>query len=111
MKGFLAVSVVPGTTASAIPARALAKLPEATVHRTEDGWVAFGRTDQDDRIDPPDGGTLGGFTVRLARAVRNRHADVSAATLATLLGTGDMIDGEALAGLLPPFGAAHRTGP
>jgi hypothetical protein len=74
MKGFLAVSVVPGTAAPTVPERALAQLSEATVRRTEDGWVAFGRAKQDDRIDPPgsehggDNGTSTGFTVRLARA-------------------------------------------
>ncbi len=106
MKAFLAVSVNPGTTVPAVPARVVAQLSEATVHRTDDGWVAFGQAQQDDRIEA---GSR--FTVRLARAVRSRTADVPAATFGRLLGDGEGFDGTALAGLLPPFAAAHRDGP
>jgi asparagine synthase (glutamine-hydrolysing) len=84
-----------------------AHLPEATIHRTDDGWAAFGAPEQDDRADHP----ANGFTVRLTRAVRSRTADVGAARLATMLGDGSTVDGDALAGLLPPFAAAHRAGP
>ena len=113
MKAFLAVSVTPGSThraGSAPDARALDLLAgagSATAHRTEDGWVAYGPAECDDRT----GSREDGFTVRLTRSARARAADLSTADLATMLGDGTAIDGTGLAGVLPPFAAAHRDGP
>jgi asparagine synthase (glutamine-hydrolysing) len=107
MRGLLAVSVAAGAPAPPeSPAIRRLDDPEAALtHRFDDGWVAFTGPDDDDRLPAGPGG---GFTVRLTRSVRGPRADAGTGELATLLGDGSALDGEALSGLLPPFAAAHR---
>ncbi|MFE9691057.1 hypothetical protein [Micromonospora sp. NPDC005806] len=109
MKAFLAVSYAPGSltaTDEACRAEALARLGAgARMLPTEDGWLACHGADPGDRVD--DSGTA--FTLRLGRAARTRVADVTTAELAEQLGRGTKADGGALAALVPPFAAAHRS--
>jgi asparagine synthase (glutamine-hydrolysing) len=114
VKSFLAVSFAPGTPAQRrAPLMAavthigpVAGRGIAVVHSDDTGWVAFGEEDPYDET--ADGA---GFTVRLGRAARTRTEDVTTATLGGLLNDGTRVDGAALAALLPPFAAAHRTYP
>jgi asparagine synthase (glutamine-hydrolysing) len=109
VRAFLAVSLDPGRTLPPAP-QALSYLDTVggvVVHEAADGWLAWTGPEQDDAVDNP----AQGFTARLTRSVRGRTGDVTAKALATMLGDGSTIDGEGLAGILPPFAAAHRAGP
>jgi asparagine synthase (glutamine-hydrolysing) len=119
VKAFLAVSVTPECThpAARVPvASALDRLTGVAAVRTyriDGGWVGLTPPDPDDLVGHPERG----FTARLTRTVRGRDAgEVSTARLADLLGEAEatdrgFVDGDALAGLLPPFAAAHYAGP
>src|SRR5579859_5584711 len=54
MKAFLAVSLAPGAGEPAGLSRAAGRVSAARPHRTDDGWVAFGEPEQDDRTDDPE---------------------------------------------------------
>ncbi|MEU4563802.1 hypothetical protein AB0F72_35955 [Actinoplanes sp. NPDC023936] len=75
----------------------------ATGHRSGDGWVAFTGAEPGDVIDDDT------FTVRLTRSVRDRASDLDTSLLARLLAEGEPSDPAALAAVLPPWGAAHRS--
>jgi asparagine synthase (glutamine-hydrolysing) len=109
MKALLMVSVAPGAV-SEPDLRAISLLhidSLATVLRLDGGWLAHTRADTEDAFDEP----AHGFTVRLTRSTRTRSTDLDASTLAAMLGDGGALAGDALAGLLPPFAAAHWAGP
>ncbi|MFU8875979.1 hypothetical protein [Micromonospora sp. SL4-19] len=111
MKSFLAVSYAedrPAVTDPAPLAAALSCLADdaRTLH-TDDGWIAFHGEDPGDRVDA----VGAAFTLRLGRATRTRATDVPTVRLAELLRKGTKVDGTALAELVPPFAAAHRSGP
>ena len=110
MKSLLVVSYARDrrATTDASRAEALTCLgDDARVLRTDDGWIAFDGEDPADRVDD----TGAAFTLRLGRAARTRTGDVATAELAEQLGKGTKADGAALAELVPPFAAAHRSGP
>ncbi|MFC8620578.1 hypothetical protein ACFT9M_29735 [Micromonospora purpureochromogenes] len=111
MKSLLVVSYARdrlATTDAASRAEALTCLgDDARVLHTDDGWIAFDGEDPGDRVDH----TGASFTLRLGRAARTRTGDVTTAELAEQLGKGTKADGVALAELVPPFAAAHRSGP
>ncbi|MGS2616994.1 hypothetical protein ACVCAH_21085 [Micromonospora sp. LZ34] len=111
MKSFLAVSYAPHrlAVAGAAPrAEVAACLGDgARVLRADDGWIAFSGPDPGDRVDDADAA----FTLRLGRAARTRSADVPTVKLAEQLRKGTKADGAALAELVPPFAAAHHSGP
>lgn len=86
------------------------------VHEAADGWVALVDPDPDDLV------RSGAFTVRLTRSIRSRCGDVPTTALAGLLARASLpamtstvdVSGMhegGLAGILPPFAAAHRAGP
>jgi Asparagine synthase len=109
MMAFLAVSVAPGVTCGLHP-RAIALLHAdsvATATSAGDGWLAYTPADAEDVFSDP----TRGFTVRLTRSTRARSADLDAPALAAMLGDGSTLDSAGLAGLLPPFAAAHWAGP
>ncbi len=109
MKAFLAVSVAPGL-ASGPHARAIALLHTdavATATAAGDGWIAGTPPEDEDAFGDP----THGFTVRLTRSTRTRSTDLDAPAIAAMLGDGSVLDGAGLAGLLPPFAAAHWAGP
>lgn len=81
----------------------LCHLDDAIIGQSADGWVAFSGPANDDRL--PD--QHGGFTVRLTRSSRGPDGDLGTDRLAGSLDA-DRLDGHLLAGLLPPFAAAHR---
>src|SRR3954449_1512777 len=113
MRAFLAVSVAPHAAAR-LPRPSAAVLScladgrsdgETAVDRVDesvDGWVAFAGRDDLDIL-----GELGDtFTVRLSLLLRTREDELSTADIPALIAAG-----EPLAGLLPPFAAAHRAAP
>src|SRR5258707_10046288 len=109
MKDLLAVSVAPESTRTPHP-RSIALLSIATsaaVTTTDDGWLSHTPAEGADIFDDPERG----FTVRLTRSTRSRVSDLGAHDLAAMLNDGGALDGEGLAGLLPPFAAAHWAGP
>lgn len=104
MRAFLAVSVAPGASPRGhAPDEAIARhlSGDATTHRTADGWVAF--------ASKPAGSPEKGFTALLTKSVRSRAADLDASRIGAALG--GRLESEALAGILPPFAAAHWSGP
>ncbi|WP_433083958.1 hypothetical protein ACQP1P_06180 [Dactylosporangium sp. CA-052675] len=107
MRSFLAVSFAPGAAPGTPAPAAVAALGEATVFPGADGWVALGAQDPGDRVEEQ----ARAFTVRLGRAARTRSGEVSTDALAGLLKDGSGVDGTALAALVPPFAAAHRSSP
>jgi asparagine synthase (glutamine-hydrolysing) len=106
MRAFLCVSLAPGAAErlrrplpAAVDCLADADTVVDHLEETTDGWIAGAGAAADDLL-PTAGGP---FTVRLARAVRTRLAEVPTDGLGALLATG-----AGLTDLLPPFAAAHR---
>ena len=108
MKAFLAVCVAAPASRHATPDPAVAGAvdPAARSRLTGDGWLAHTEAEPGDVITPE-----GALTLRLTRSIRTRSADVATDALADWLGDGRALDGAALAGVLPPFAAAHRGRP
>ncbi|MBO3743300.1 hypothetical protein [Actinoplanes flavus] len=108
MRAFLCVSLAPGAperlrrpVQAALDCLTDADTTVENPQRSASEWIAVAGGEPGDT--PPADDRP--FTVRLARAVRTRESSLDTADLGALLTAG----GSALAGLLPPFAAAHRA--